>query len=341
MRKVVGYVRVLETEDGIPDLVVSAYDAPDAPAETEGRALLEPRMPVGRPIASVLTGAGGWFEFNEDDLEFQGNEARPNLLIVVSAPEDIRDADLPLPRPPFKRVLYVSYSARRDAGSHEAYHIRLARETLDRLRIPYGVNHAIASAWRSRIDQRAVLKSLYQAEHNRTQQFRSIAKQKVAKLVGLPRRLFASDVRSGDYRILHKEDLARKLPGLQAKSVKEGVDRLAKTNFALRLNLSEAALKELGLTLKGDKWSGDVTAEKLMTKTRTLLTGGGLVRTRGAEGRSSLDELDRRYPRPSGEPKTQQPTGGNKDVAKPEPSSSGGKRKAARPAKPTPKNPNR
>ena len=83
----------------------------------------------------MLTNQDGKFVLTPEDLEFPGNEPRPDLVIVVFAPEDIHDGQFPYPRPPEDRILYMSIVARFDAGAQEAFVIRLLQSQLDRHQI--------------------------------------------------------------------------------------------------------------------------------------------------------------------------------------------------------------
>ena len=42
---------------------------------------------LGRSISSVLTDNDGNFIIGNDDLKFEGNESRPDLILIVFTPE--------------------------------------------------------------------------------------------------------------------------------------------------------------------------------------------------------------------------------------------------------------
>src|SRR5207249_3509965 len=90
---------------------------------------------LGKRIGSVLTDQEGKFTLASEDLEFQGNESRPDLVILVFAPEDVQKLEEPYPLPPEKRVLYISSVPRVDAGAEEAFVIRLLQAQLDKFNI--------------------------------------------------------------------------------------------------------------------------------------------------------------------------------------------------------------
>src|SRR5213080_848800 len=117
MKQIYGYVLVKQTNYGVPNLVVTAYDSEKSQEELrannskEGSFSLEN---LGKRLGSILTGQDGKFVLQSEELEFQGNESRPDLLIVVFAPEDIQAVDNPFPLPPEERVLYISAIPRTD-----------------------------------------------------------------------------------------------------------------------------------------------------------------------------------------------------------------------------------
>ncbi len=94
MFRIFGTVTVKETGVGVPNLVVAAYDIDQAELDLD---LL--RSPTRQEIwgdrpGSVLTDKGGRFELTYDRADFQGGdqEARPDLLVLVIAPEDSTSA---------------------------------------------------------------------------------------------------------------------------------------------------------------------------------------------------------------------------------------------------------
>jgi len=136
MKQISGYVLVQGTNVGVPNLVVSAHDARDSSESATSERTLEglTRL-LGRRLGSVLTDANGRFALSGEDLQFEGNEARPNLVLTVSAPEDVRTVEKPTPRSAEDRLLYISAMPRRDAGAEEAFVIRLLPSQIDKFRI--------------------------------------------------------------------------------------------------------------------------------------------------------------------------------------------------------------
>ena len=143
MKQISGHVLVKETNLGIPDLIVAAYDSGRPIRESlrrgpDGKGLS--LQDAGRRIGSVLTEPDGRFVLTSEDLEFQGNEQRPNLLIIVFAPEDVQGLDMPYPLPPEERILYISAVPRNDAGAEEAFTIRLLQAQLDHFDLKAGAS---------------------------------------------------------------------------------------------------------------------------------------------------------------------------------------------------------
>ncbi len=145
MKKLHGLVLVKETNAGVPNLVVAAYDSAidfrdltDDPAATATGLSAEILARLGKRLGSVLTDQDGQFAMNSDDLHFQGTESRPDLVLAIFSPEDIIDAKRPYPFPPEKRILYISRVSRSDAGAEEVYVIRLLQAQLDQFQLSAG-----------------------------------------------------------------------------------------------------------------------------------------------------------------------------------------------------------
>ena len=144
MNRVFGRVLVKETGVGIPDLVVALSDYDPGQQLTlthlDWTALESAWLDgLGDRIGSVLTDTNGNFEFKFEDEAFQlgDQESRPDLLLIVVAPEDSQSADQPVPLPPQQRILHFSNIPRQDAGLTEAYLIRIPQSLLDKYDIRY------------------------------------------------------------------------------------------------------------------------------------------------------------------------------------------------------------
>lgn len=143
MNAVLGKVVVKETRRGIGDLLVVLYDLDPASQETsfdDSFAFLfdDPasrtwRDLPGDRIGSVLTDRNGRFAFRYADEEFRvrNNERRPDLLLLVLAPDE-GDRGTFYGKHPFLRLLHIVRVPRAVAGRTESYMITLPKEMLAR-----------------------------------------------------------------------------------------------------------------------------------------------------------------------------------------------------------------
>lgn len=161
---IIGRVVVLETGVGIPDLVVECYDwdveniddivanristnITRAPTKSKKTSKTTKSSEIGEAIptrlfdrlGSVLTQADGRFRLEYDDAAFsiEKDEKRPDLMLIVYAPEDADPSTGVTPHP-LERALAISRIPRGDAGRAEAYMIRIDEARLKKfsIRIP-------------------------------------------------------------------------------------------------------------------------------------------------------------------------------------------------------------
>ncbi len=120
MFKIFGNITVKETEEGIPNLVVAAFDTDQEQFDLDHLRAGTSEGALADRIGSVLTDANGHFEltFEKADFQLSDQEQRPDLMLVVFAPEDSRSANEPSPLTPQERVLHVSRVPRQDAGRY-------------------------------------------------------------------------------------------------------------------------------------------------------------------------------------------------------------------------------
>lgn len=353
MKQLAGFVLAKEQNVGVPRLIVEVYDIRDATSVRFDRK--EPLGKIGRRLGSVLTDADGHFAFSTDDLEFQGNEARPNIVIAVLAPEDACSVDDPVPLPPQQRLLFLSAAPRLDAGADEAFVIRLLAAQLQRFgiateaangstqrnaRVADSVERSWAtSAYLAQRFQPKMKERLKNAAEGRAR-----AKKAVANLSAIPRHLRDSSkgtpnkLQNNSLLISDRRQLADKLPQLQESAIAVGIKRLdqSKSPPVMRLRLNKEQVRKLGLKIdKEGVVSGTVDGQALREIARKSIRGSDLVRTRGMDN-PSVDELRRRYLTPiaadkalkSGKPAkraTKTP-----DAQKPTPSQPGSKARPAR-----------
>jgi len=312
MKQLTGFVLAKEQNVGVPRLIVEVYDVRDATSVQFDRK--QPLGKIGHRLGSVLTDADGHFALSTDDLEFQGNEARPNVVIAVLAPEDARSVDDPVPLPPQQRLLFLSAAPRLDAGADEAFVIRLLAAQLQRFGI--ATEGASGSAQRNaRVAdsvERSWATSAYLAERFQPKikerlksaaEGRARAKKAVANLSAIPLHLRDSSkgtpnkLQNNSLMIGDRRQLADKLPGLQESAIEAGIKRLDqnKSPPVMRLRLSRSQVRKLGLKIdKEGVVSGSVNGQALREIARQSMAGSDLVRTRGMDN-PSPDELRRRY----------------------------------------------
>lgn len=303
MKKLSGYVLLKETGSGVPNLVVTAYDSENSISairdqfnnndfRIEG---------LGKRLGSVLTDQEGRFALSSEDLEFQGNESRPDLLIIVFAPEDPQDIEQPYPLPAEQRILYISAAPVTDAGAEEAFVIRLRQTQLDKFSITTdqsaraGVTQSsrfagiVESTWTFRDSLKARLSPRLREEQQRAEARRKVAQEQVKDLSAIPLHL-----RDNKFLIKDKNDLKTNLQQRQADAIAEGLDRLATLEPTLHLALTPSDLSDLGLSQDGGQLTGEVDPVKLAAKVRSLMKSVDLVRVRGLNN-PSPDELEQMY----------------------------------------------
>jgi hypothetical protein len=296
MKRISGYVLAKETNSGISNLIVAAYDSEKSIRDTVSGNRMQEALSLtdlGKRIGSVLTDQTGRFVLESEDLEYQGNQSRPDLLIVISAPEDVQDVKTPYPLPPEERILYISTVPREDAGAEEAFVIRLLKEQLDHFHIPANLSTqasntndnrlatSVEAAWDFQDRLRDRFKPRLLEEQKRSDGFRSKAEQKVRNLSAIPAYLRNDDLTNNSLLINGKRDLAHNLKPRQDQVVENGLKRLKTRDAVVRLRLTETELEELGLRVSEGKVVGDLDPDKLAEKLRLRLNGSDLVRKRG------------------------------------------------------------
>lgn len=307
MKRVSGLVLVRETGVGVPNLEVHVLDSDLTQTD-----LRDPgRSPKGLPlhakrISSVLTNSEGRFELSTEDLEFPGNESRPDLVLMLLAPADVLDPKQPYAPPTEERLLYLSTVPRIDAGAEEAYVIRLLQRQLDRFQIPTGpagrsshiavqeLSDALLRSLEIRDGVRERLAPKVEAEQKALAKAREVARGKVKNLSAI-RPALRDQAGRAAFLISSTANLAEELPTVQAKAIADGLARMKKTagRRSMRLRLSEKDVADLDLAARNGKVSGKVKGAVLYAKVRQLVNLLDLVRVRAVE--PSLEELERKY----------------------------------------------
>jgi len=308
MKQISGSVLVKETNSGVPNLVVTAYDSEKSIQEIRAKHPDQKAFTLdglGKRLGSVLTDQAGKFLLKSEDLEFPGNESRPDLLIIIFAPEDIQSIEAPYPLPPEERILYTSVVPRADAGAEEAFVIRLLQAQLDHFGITVAgpvnendididrVAKALESTWNLRDGLRDRLKPRLQAEQKKSEQFQSIAQEKVMNLSAIPMHLRDDELTNNKLLINGQKGLVTNLKVKQDLAIANGLERLQTRKLVMRLRLTENDLKDLGLKVQDGKVVGEVDPEKLTEKVGSLINGFDLVRKRGLNNPSPEALIDK------------------------------------------------
>jgi hypothetical protein len=291
MKKISGYVLTKETNTGIQNLVVSVFDSDremnDIINEHKRGNAFPPKFieNLGKRLGSVLTDKNGRFFFTTEDLEFAGNETRPDLFIIVFAPEDSLAADRPYALPPEQRILHISRVPRMNAGAEEAYIIRLLRGQLDHITEEGGdpdkkaerdsqtLVDAITGTLFFRQKVKDKLTPYLNKEDEKNQEFKEKARTKLQNFSTIPAALRAHPLLISD-----KENLKE----IHKKVINDGLSRLSKYEGSMQLRLSKSELEELGLEIsrsgqvKGEIKSGRLW--ELMKKTYNSIGGVDLIR---------------------------------------------------------------
>lgn len=311
MKQIMGYVLVQGSNVGVPNLVVAAHDARDL-SESAGsdKAAGGPARQLGRRLGSVLTDANGQFILSGEDLQFEGNEARPNLLLTVSAPEDVQSAEKPTPRSPEERLLYVSAMARRDAGAEEAFVIRLLPAQMEKFAISTTPSTGGTSTSASRMadtlqagfDAADLVRDRFQAriktQVEGAQKRHAAAKNATKNLSGIPAYLRGANnpLQNNTLLIPNRTSLTQ-LPDVQKTALTQGLTRLRrrKSPPVIKLYLTPAEIKQLKLEVdsKGNV-TGEANSTDVMAKVRQAIKGYSLVRT-SASSNVSVEDLQRKY----------------------------------------------
>ncbi len=311
MKQLFGYILVKETNVGIPHVVVVAHDVRDVvDVSSDKRSRLSIQQ-FGRRLGSVLTDRNGRFSLTTDDLEFQGNEARPNLLVAVFAPEDIQNIDNPMPLSPEERLLFVSNRPRSEAGAEEAFVIRILQAQLDRFHISLTipapdagarVGDSIESAWNASGYLKSRFQDRIKVQVDSVNERRKQTKEVFKNFSAIPLHLRNRDgkpnsLQNNDLLIPHRRDLPEKLPLFQSQSLKEGLKRLhhRQVKPVVRVYMTRAEMRNLNLQInEAGHVTGEIRSATLIKKVRASMSGFDLIKTRGISN-PSVDELRRRY----------------------------------------------
>ncbi|MDH4473993.1 MAG: hypothetical protein QE487_15405 [Fluviicola sp.] len=137
MYLITGKIVVKETGAGIPNLVVRAFDIDVVSGKSKiasffssGDQQVDQLLPYDS-LGSVLTSDDGVFslEFEEADFTLSDKELRPDIFIMIEAPDDVlseNNADT------VNRVMHTSKAIRLKSGKTESYFIRIEESVLQK-----------------------------------------------------------------------------------------------------------------------------------------------------------------------------------------------------------------
>jgi hypothetical protein len=288
MSRLFGKVLVRETNAGIPNLVVSAFDQdPAARGDATGEYHRESPALGGSRLGSVITRADGSFELEYDPWTKgrPGSEIRADLVLAIFAPEDSAGPKDPKPLPPDQRMLHISRVARVDASSIEGYVVRISRAQLDEFGIGPRLDPSsqqshinadmlagsIEQSWALRDAVRKRLQPHVDREAKLAEERKKKAKAWVNKLVLVPEPLRGHPLFAADAKAAAKT---------HEQVVKDGLKRLKKHEPKFRVSMSEADLAALGFQKKDGKLEGKLALRKITSRLFAASGGPDLIRTR-------------------------------------------------------------
>jgi hypothetical protein len=310
--KISGYVLAKDTNAGLQNLIVSAFDMEDSDdGPLKATAFQDGTVATGKlghRIGSVLTDRAGWFMLVSGELE--PSESPTDLVVVVYAPEDVQDVQRPYPLPPEERVLYMSVCPRQEPGAEEAYVIRILKSQVDRFHLTSGpaapdsnaagdrLAGTIEETWDLTERLRDRLEPRLREEQEKSDELQAMARERTEHLAAIPVHRRADDLTNSDFLINGKADLADNLKTKLDDVWADGLHRMRSRNPRMRVSFTANELSELGLTVEEGELVGEVDAEKLATVVRNRMTSVDLVRKRGIEA-PSPEALIKRYLEPA------------------------------------------
>jgi len=302
MKKIHGCVLLKETNTGIPNLVVAAFDSELRSPITRNESRMLTALAIdqlGKRIGSVLTDSDGKFLLTHEDLKFEGVESRPDLIIAVFAPEDVKDLKNPHPLSPEERLLYLSIVPRSDAGAEEAYIIRLLQSQLDKFGIPTVLtqeNDAFSTRYFTSIENsylfqenlNGLLSKRLRTQHVEAKKTKKLAKDKLNKFKVPP------PLRAGDHQLPEKKD-DDALMKIQSKVVQDGLKRMNKVKGTAFLTLNADQLKLMKLGFKGKKLTGQISSTNFASRIKQIMGGVDHVATNENHHIETAQKLHAKY----------------------------------------------
>lgn len=309
MIRISGYVTLQKEDIVIPGLVVAAYDTNKPLKELlkehkNEKGFKETLIDqLGNSISSVLTDNDGKFVITTEDLQFEGNKPRPDLIIIVYAPEDTQGIEVPVPRPPNERILYISAAPRNDAGAEEAYKIRLLKAQLEKFNIPYDAASReikkVNNAYAANIDMidnsedlrkklKLKIKTKLTDQVQSENKIEKHVKQKLKNFSTVPLAL-----RDRPFMLINAKDLKT----VQKKAGAEGIKKISNFENTFKIRLSNNDLDALGIKRnEHNEEGGKINTADMIDKIKSLTGGVDLIRRYDIQPSSmSHDFLFKKY----------------------------------------------
>lgn len=279
-----GKVLVKETDIGIPNLVVVAYDAePSKIKRIDVRSRVSATSSAfsgfwsqfpGTRLGSVNTNRNGEFEIR---YEYESNKQtntkttkRPNLALFVSAPEE-PDSTIK------QQILYYSKEIREKAGKLEKYIIKIPKTKLDSENIPYPNPEDVSLSTKSiktKIENsiardQTIKDNLNLQISKRYQLFDKFYKKSKDSLKNFSLSSLSSEERASPTFLDQNDDLKKNQSTIIERSFKKISEG---PNLPINLSLSDSDLADLDLKLNPDKSiSGSVIYNKIHQRFKDVL----------------------------------------------------------------------
>ena len=295
-----GKIVVKETEIGVPNLLVRAFDLDvwratnqEIPSGSEVTDSMDTKndllkqynlhavpfyennsnylISMSDSLGSVLTDANGKFELEYDTTDFniyEEKELRPELVLRIEKPIDISENILEFQN----NVMYVTLPIRLKAGRVESYFFRIPKAILDKFEITYQDSDADrAEAYKDSISE----------------EIREEVRKKNASGLELK---FRTDTAFQNFQYSKNGNTNRRndlflSPGelllpKQERNIEACLGNLPQTdeksNRRLTLHLTEEQLRQFGLNAEDGHITGTVAANRILDYIRSFTTGNSV-----------------------------------------------------------------
>lgn len=297
--------RVISSEhgSGLANLNVVLYDIDPA---LRDRAQQVARLAAGKPerlwaeipgqrLGSVMTGPDGMFRLEFDASAFAKDdcECRPDLVLLVLAPEEVRvdDCGRPTSIPAQERLLYCSQEAVTNAGRTESFVIRLPAALLQSRGViapsAQRVTNALAAIEASSRDDEQIQLAVEAASVSTVRRLAKpiLARQKQVQQAfeGFTLSSLTQAQRdSSNYVGAHEGVLPKQEALFDAQMHTIAVDTDAAVTRQFRLEVDDAELRAWGIETAADavSFSAEMTAGQVLAGIKQRVRFGPLDRSR-------------------------------------------------------------